>query len=59
MLYTLDEAAALLRVSTWTLREMIRKNKVPVIKMGPHTRRIDSKELQAFIDAHSPKKVAQ
>lgn len=53
MLYTLEEAAAVIRVSEWTLRDFIRKGKIPTVNLGARTRRIDSTELQNFINRSS------
>ncbi len=49
---TVEEAAAILRVSTNTLRRLLRQGKIPGVKVG-NSWRISRKALDAFLAGSS------
>jgi len=57
-LLTLEEAAAYLRVSRPLLRELVRNQTVPVVQLGPRTRRFRQRELDTWIDRQAEASVA-
>lgn len=53
MLYTLKETAALLKTSTWTVRQKIRAGELTARKLGPRNMRVDPNDLQVYLQAVS------
>jgi len=51
-LLTLDRVADLLAVQTRLVREYVRDGRLPVVTLGPKTRRVRRSDLAAFIDSH-------
>lgn len=52
MYLTVAETADRLRLCKQTIYTLIESGKIPVIKLGPKSFRIDEFELQRYINAH-------
>ena len=50
-LLTFDEVAARLRVSKKRIRLLVTLGRLKAVELGPRTRRVDERDLTAFIEA--------
>ena len=48
--YTIEEVAKRLRVSPSMVKGMIRAGELRAVRLGPKTRRIDVRDLTAYLD---------
>lgn len=56
-LLSVPEAASMLNVSHWTLRQWLSQRRIPFVKVGRLTK-LRPQDIQAFIDAHVQKAIA-
>ncbi len=55
---TIEEAARILRVSRATAYALARAGRLPVVELGPRSRRISRAALMRFLEQHSAATVA-